>query len=56
MVFAVVHGSGQVFRPYFLEQGVNLDQFGYKRLLSRTVFPDMRRVLGQVEFNSTIWQ
>ena len=56
MVFAFVHGSGQVFGPYFLKQGVNLDQFGYKRLLRHTVFPDMRRALGLVEFNSTIWQ
>ena len=56
MVFAIVHGSGKLFGPYFLREGVNLDQYGYKRLLSHIVFPDMKQKLGQVEFNSTIWQ
>ena len=54
--FSIVHGSGQVFGPYFLKAGVNLNQYGYKRLLSHTVFPDMKRRLGQAEFDSTCWQ
>ena len=56
MVFSIVHGSGQVFGPYFLKAGVNLNQYGYKRLLSHTVFPDMKRRLGQAGFDSTCWQ
>ena len=56
MVFAIVHGSGQVLGPYFLPEGENLNQHGYKRLLSHTVFPDMKRRLGQVEFDMTCWQ
>ena len=55
MVLALVHGSGKVFGPYFLPADVNLNQHGYKRMLSHTVFPDMRRVLC-LEFDSTIWQ
>ena len=56
MVFALVQGSGQVFGPYFLAEGVNLNQYGYKRLLSHSVLPDMRRRLGQAEFDTTWWQ
>ena len=56
MVFAAVHGSGKIFGPYFHEQGVNMDQHVYKRLLSHSLFPDMKRVLGQVGFEATVWQ
>lgn len=56
MVFAIVHGSGKVLGPYFHPQEENVNQALYKRLLSHTVFPEMRRVLGQAGFDSTIWQ
>ena len=51
-----MHDSGKVFGPYILAEGVNLNQFGFKRLLSHTGFPDMKRELGDAEFYNTIWQ
>ena len=34
LVFAIVHGSGNVFGPYFLAKAVNLNQYAYNRLLT----------------------
>ena len=56
MVFCVLHGSGKKFGPYFHEEDENINQWNYRELLHRKVFPQMKRTLGQDLFSLTIWQ
>ena len=46
MVFGVLTGYSYKFGPYFLNDGVSIDQELYKRTLAYKVFPDMKRVMG----------
>ena len=56
MVFCLLHGSGKKFGPFFHEVDENINQFSYRSLLQRKVFPQMKRALGEALFNLTVWQ
>ena len=56
MVYTVMHGSGHMFGPYFLNDGKSFNGETYLVMLTDKVFPDMIRVLGHARFNATIWQ
>ena len=56
MVFCLLHGSGKKFGPFFHEADENINQFNYRSLLQKKVFPQMKRVLGQDKFDTTVWQ
>ena len=56
MVFCLLHGSGKKFGPFFHEVDENINQFSYRSLLQRKVFPQMKRELGEALFNLTMWQ
>ena len=56
MVFTVMHGSGNIFGLYFLQDGESFNGHTYRTMLSDRVFPDMMRVLGYAAFFATTWQ
>ena len=56
MVFSVMHGSGNVFGPYFLQHGECFNGNTYRTMLEDRVFPDMMHVLGHAGFFATTWQ
>ena len=56
MVYTVMHGSGHMFGPYFLNDSESFNGDTYRAMLTDKVFPDMIRVLGHARFNGTIWQ
>ena len=56
MVFTVMHGSGNIFGPYFLQNGESFNGHTYRAMLEDQVFPDMMHVLGHDGFFATTWQ
>ena len=56
MVFSLLHDSGKKFGSFFHEVDENINQFSYRSLLQRKVFPQMKRALGEALFNLTVWQ
>ena len=56
MVYTVMHGSGHMFGPYFLNDGETFIGQTYRAMLTDKVFPDMICVLGHAGFFATIWQ
>ena len=56
MVFCLLHGSGQKFGPFFLEDGGRVNQFSYRELLEDMVFPLMKQRLGLAKFRRVVWQ
>ena len=56
MVFCLLHGSGKKFGPFFHEVDENINQFSYRSLLQRKLFPQMKRALGEALFNLIVWQ
>ena len=56
MVFTVMHGSGNLFGPYFLPNGATFNGETYRNMLTDQVFPKMMQVLGHAGFFNTIWQ
>ena len=56
MVYTVMHGSGHMFGPYFLNDGESFNGETYRAMLTDLVFPDMMRVLGHAGFFATTWQ
>ena len=56
MCYTVMHGSGHMFGPYFLNDGESFNGHTFLAMLSDRVFPDMMRVLGHAGFFTTTWQ
>ena len=56
LVFCLLHGSGQKFGPYFIPPDETVNQFSYRELLERTVFPLMMLMLGRAVWGRMIWQ
>ena len=56
MVFTVMHGSGNIFGPYFLQNGETFNGNTYRAMLTDRVFPDMMAQLGHAAFFATTWQ
>ena len=47
MVFCLLKGSGEKFGPYFIPPDEPVNQFSYRELLEKTVFPLMMLMLGR---------
>ena len=56
LVFCLLHGSGQKFGPYFIPPDETVNQFSYRELLEKTVFPLMMLMLGRAVWGRTWWQ
>ena len=48
MCYTVMHGSGHMFGPYFLNDGKSFNGVTYRAMLTDLVFPDMTRLLGML--------
>ena len=56
MVFALLHGSGKKFGPFFIPEDEAINQHSYRRLLETTVFPIIMAVLGVAAWGRAWWQ
>lgn len=56
MVFCLLKGSGEKFGPYFIPPDEPVNQFSYRELLEKTVFPLMMLMLGRAVWGRTWWQ